>query len=105
MSDTPRTDAESFPDFENGGDVVLAEFARALERELAQSIEANTGLMKACNQMERERDKMQTVAGELIAMICVNVMHGTFRDATIEQIGEHLKPWIEKVQSDCNFPK
>ena len=35
MTDTPRTDAESFPDFENGGDVVLAEFARALERELA----------------------------------------------------------------------
>ena len=38
MSDTPRTDAESFPDFEKGGDVVLAEFARALERELAEAL-------------------------------------------------------------------
>jgi hypothetical protein len=34
MNDTPRTDAEAFPDFENGGDVVLAEFARTIEREL-----------------------------------------------------------------------
>jgi hypothetical protein len=38
MSDTPRTDAESFPDFENGGDVVLAEFASTLERELAEAL-------------------------------------------------------------------
>jgi len=40
MSDTPRTDAESYPDFERGGDVVLADFARQLERELAAKTEA-----------------------------------------------------------------
>lgn len=34
-NETPRTDAASFPDFERGGDVVLAEFAREIERELA----------------------------------------------------------------------
>jgi hypothetical protein len=53
----------------------------------------------AVESLERERDKMKTAAGELIAMIRVNVMRDTFRDATIEQVDEHLKPWIEKVQS------
>jgi len=48
MNDTPRTDAESFPDFERGGDVVLAEFARALERELADA--------------KRERDQARAIA-------------------------------------------
>lgn len=32
-SDTPETDTNAFADFERGGDVVLADFARKLERE------------------------------------------------------------------------
>jgi len=57
-------------------DVVDAEFARELEREL---------------------DEAKTLAGELIAMIRLNVMRDTFRDATIEQVDEHLRPWIERL--------
>ena len=32
-TDTPETDSHYYPDFEMGGDVVLADFARKLERE------------------------------------------------------------------------
>jgi Lar family restriction alleviation protein len=39
-SDTPETEKNAFPDFERGGDVVLADFARKLERDLNQLREA-----------------------------------------------------------------
>ena len=48
---TPRTDA-----FQSSGEAhyMACDFARKLERELAQSQEANAGLMKACDALERE---------------------------------------------------
>jgi predicted nucleic acid-binding Zn-ribbon protein len=48
---TPRTDA-----FQSSGEAhyMACDFARKLERELAQSQEANAGLMNACDALERE---------------------------------------------------
>lgn len=37
---TPETDANAFPDFERGGDIVLADVARDLEQRLAECREA-----------------------------------------------------------------
>jgi len=76
MKPTPRTDQAVDDANWPHGTWVLASFALELEREL---------------------DEAKTLAGELIAMIRVNVMRGTFRDATIEQVDEHLRPWIERL--------
>jgi len=62
---------------------VPIEFARKLERELAAVTE--------------QRDRITTIARELIAMIRINVMVGRFAECTVEQIDEHLKPWIDKI--------
>ena len=57
-----------------------------------------------CETLERElaavaeqRDKYRDIASELIAMIRINVISDTFKIATIEQVDEHLKPWIERI--------
>lgn len=80
MKPTPRTDAAAIElhgtRLAPGCIYVTAAFSRELEREL---------------------DEVKTLAGELIAMIRVNVMRDTFRDATIDQVDEHLKPWADKI--------
>jgi hypothetical protein len=43
---TPETDANAFPDFERGGDIVLADVARDLERRLAECREALRNLLQ-----------------------------------------------------------
>jgi hypothetical protein len=53
MSDTPRTDAASRMAF-SGEYMVPIEDAQKLERDLAQYKEANAGLMRACDNLERE---------------------------------------------------
>jgi hypothetical protein len=45
----------------------------------------------------RDCEKAATLAGELIAMIRVNAMRGTFATATVEEIEDHLKPWIARL--------
>jgi hypothetical protein len=50
---------------------------------------------KICEQ----RDKLAIIAGELIAMIRLNVANGRFADCTIQQIDEHLNPRVEKIAS------
>ena len=40
-----------------------------------------------------------TLAGELIAMIRVNVYRGSFKECTPEQIDEHLKPWEKRLRA------
>jgi len=52
MSDTLRTDAESFDDPTPGYEVVTADFARTLERELAVSFETNRSLHRRVQEME-----------------------------------------------------
>ena len=107
MSDTPRTDAESFPDFENGGDVVLAEFARTLERELAtakQEIERlDVAGIHSCHddcrrhacKMKRERDSMANALREILATAHAG------KDALdqAEQMESIARAALQKVQS------
>jgi hypothetical protein len=58
-------------------------FASQLERELKAVTE--------------QRDRLEIIAGELIAMIRMNVIGRTFEECTIEQIDKHLKPWIDDI--------
>jgi len=44
-----------------------------------------------------QRDRLEKIAGELIAMIRMNVIGRTFEECTIEQIDKHLKPWINEI--------
>ena len=46
-TDTPETDSHYYPDFEMGGDVVLADFARKLERERDEAREQRDRLAEA----------------------------------------------------------
>jgi hypothetical protein len=54
MSNTPRTDRYELYYIETGNVSKLFNLARELESELAQSKEANAGLMRACDNLERE---------------------------------------------------
>jgi hypothetical protein len=49
-------------------------------------------------------EKAATLAGELIAMIRVNALRGTFATATFEEIEEHLKPWIARLMEIRHRP-
>jgi hypothetical protein len=53
MSDTPRTDAATRMAF-SGEYMVPIQDAQKLERELAEAKEADAGLMRACDYLERE---------------------------------------------------
>ena len=48
--------------------------------------------------MEHQRDAAVMLAGELVAVIRVNAMRGTWAEATPEQVYEFLAPWIEKLR-------
>lgn len=45
-----------------------------------------------------QRDRLATLAGELIAMIRVNVMRNTFSSVTFDQMEQHLAPWIARLR-------
>jgi poly(3-hydroxyalkanoate) synthetase len=67
VSDTPRTDAE-WQEHDRLDPVCAANFAalcKQLERELAQSKEANAGLMNACKHLESEMEKLQNKIKQL----------------------------------------
>jgi len=77
---------------------------RELEEELAKTKAKleEVGYRACCVLLERDearqqRDRITTIARELIAMIRINVMVGRFAECTVEQIDEHLKPWIDKI--------
>jgi hypothetical protein len=53
--------------------------------------------MKTEKPICRDCEKAATLAGELIAMIRVNALRGTFATATVEEIEEHMKPWIARL--------
>ena len=44
-----------------------------------------------------EKESAASLAAELIAIIRVNTLRGTWADATIEQVDEFLAPWIERL--------
>jgi hypothetical protein len=86
-SDTPETDAHWAP-------IDGSAFASGhAGRKLMEKLERER------DEARMERDALQTVAGELIAMIRVNVMRDTFREATIEQVDAHLRPWAKRIAS------
>jgi chromosome segregation ATPase len=68
MSDTPRTKAASRMAF-TSEHMVPIEFAQKLERDLAQSKEANAGLMRACDNLERELADKRSQINRLINVI------------------------------------
>lgn len=67
VSDTPRIDAATRMAF-SGEYMVPIQDAQKLERELAQSKEANAGLMCACDKLERELADMTKQRDELAAL-------------------------------------
>jgi hypothetical protein len=54
-------------------------------------------MVRERDKARQQRDRITTIARELIAMIRINVMVGRFAECTVEQIDEHLKPWIDKI--------
>ena len=52
----------------------------------------------------RDCEKAATLAGELIAMIRLNALRGTFATATFEEIEDHLKPWIARLMEIRHRP-
>jgi len=123
MTDTPETDAAQIflglnPD--EGDYFVPATIARQLEQQRDEAVELynaavigakliDKDLKKAeetaeryrldANAMMMQRDRLEMIACELIAMIRMNVACGKFAECSFEQINEHLKPWIERTQS------
>ena len=46
--------------------------------------------------LRRHRDRYNLLAGELIAMIRVNVQRGAFNAVSSEELDAFLQPWIER---------
>ena len=61
-TDTPETDSHYYPDFEMGGDVVLADFARELERERDEARAEMIRWMSIAEGRGRPDDKPDTQA-------------------------------------------
>ena len=61
-TDTPETDSHYYPDFEMGGDVVLADFARELERERDEARAEMIRWMSIAEGRGRTDDKPDTQA-------------------------------------------
>jgi len=111
MSDTPRTKAATRMAFAYEQMVPVDE-AQKLERELAQSKEANAGLMRACDYLERQLDD----AKETIAML--EIRHGATmlcheaqmdevtkqRDALAQAMNEMWLFIEEDDHPNCNTP-
>lgn len=53
---------------------------------------------------ERQRDAAVMLAAGLVAIIRVNVMRGTWAEATPEQVDEFLAPWIAKLRVAQGHP-
>jgi len=48
------------------------------------------------NMLRSQRDSYNLLAGELLAMIRVNVQRGTFNNVWSEELDAFLQPWIER---------
>ena len=46
--------------------------------------------------LRRHRDRYNLLAGELLAMIQVNVQRSTFNDISSEELDAFLQPWIAR---------
>jgi hypothetical protein len=95
-TDTPETDSHYYPDFEMGCDVVLADFARKLERErdeLKALLTKKHGAVTISRngyvqELERERDRL----AEVMTQILNTSMNHTRRELLLEQALQSLTP-------------
>jgi hypothetical protein len=55
--------------------------------------------------LEQERDRLHILAGELIAVIRVNVMRGSFTDVATEDLDAFLAPFVERLTPNPNQPQ
>jgi hypothetical protein len=57
--------------------------------------------------LEQERDRLRILAGELIAVIRINVMRGSFTDVTTEGLDAFLAPFVERLgpNTTMNTPR
>jgi hypothetical protein len=62
-------------------------------------------LLKRCQDLEQERDRLRVLAGELIAVIRINVMQGSFTDVATEDLDGFLAPFVERLNPNPNQPK
>jgi hypothetical protein len=62
-------------------------------------------LLKRCQDLEQERDRLRILAGELIAVIRINVMRGSFTDVTTEDLDGFLAPFVERLSPNPNQPQ
>ncbi len=63
---------------------------RIENQKLIESLTAENEILR------RHRDRYNLLAGELIAMIRVNVQRGAFNAVSSEELDAFLQPWIER---------
>jgi hypothetical protein len=52
--------------------------------------------------LQQERDSLRILAGELIAVIRINVMRGSFTDVATEDLDRFLAPFVERLSPNPN---
>jgi chromosome segregation ATPase len=98
MSNTPKTDRYELYYIETGNVSKLFNLARELESELAQSKEANAGLMRVCDNLERELNE----AKETIEML--ETRHGATmlcHQAQMDEVTKQRDELAEALKSLC----
>jgi len=100
MSDTPRTKAATRMAFTSEYMVEIEE-AQKLERDLTQSKEANAGLMRACDKLERELAEMTKQIDPYereAAKAAINVLKRQLADMTKQR--DHYKAACDQYSED-----
>ena len=100
-TDTPETDSHYYPDFEMGGDVVLADFARELERERDEARAEMIRWMSIAEGRGRTDDEPDTQAELAEAYAKLDrILKLTIHDDTFWAIEEIAR--ISGGESDCS---
>lgn len=93
MSDRPRTDA-LFERCENKSNIEcmaeLEELCRTIEGELAQSKEANAGLMRACDYLERQLADKRSQINRLINVIKIRDTDKVYTDKKYNELRDEI---------------
>jgi protein required for attachment to host cells len=75
MNDTPITDANRLPDFDRGGDVVLADVAAELERELTAARKEIEGFHFALKQASTIYDAVTEQRDRLAELLATSLKY------------------------------
>lgn len=76
-------------------DALMAQAADEIDR-LRRELAEEMGFRGDAHE---QRDKLATLAGELIAMVRVNAMRGATCRATDMEIDAALKPWVDRLEN------